>query len=111
MKPVIFTVCAIRDAEANVWSGHCDQIPAAADAQTLDELLDRISHMALDVAPDNHPGLDADTVFIQVMATREATAARERRRHSTVRCGSCSRRRHAHSFGRDAAVTKSAATR
>ena len=57
-KPVIFTVSAIWDTDANVWSGHCDEIPAAADAPTLDELLDKISLMALDVAPDNHPGVE-----------------------------------------------------
>ena len=74
-KPVIFTVSAIWDGEANVWSGHCDEIPAAADAPTLDGLLDKISQMALDVAPDNHPGVDVDSIFIQVMALREATAA------------------------------------
>ena len=31
-KPVIFTISAIWDDEASVWSGHCDDIPAAADA-------------------------------------------------------------------------------
>ena len=31
-KPVIFTVSAIWDEEAKVGSGHCDDIPAAADA-------------------------------------------------------------------------------
>ena len=45
-KPVIFTVSAISDAEANVWSGHCDEIPAAADAPTLDQLLEKVSRMA-----------------------------------------------------------------
>ncbi len=74
-KPVIFTVSAIWDAEANVWSGHCDEIPAAADAPTLDELLDKISHMALDVSPDNHPGVDPQSIFIQVVALREAAPA------------------------------------
>ena len=58
----------------NVWSGRCDEIPAAADAPTLDELLDKISQMALDVAPDNHPGINPASIFIQVMALREATA-------------------------------------
>ena len=56
-KPVIFTVSAIWDAEASVWSGHCDELPAAADAATLDELLEKISRMAVDVAPDNHPDI------------------------------------------------------
>jgi len=78
-KPVIFTVSAIWDAEAKVWSGRCDAIPAAADAPTLDELLDKTSQMALDLAPDNHPGIDPGSIFIQVMALREATAAAAKR--------------------------------
>ena len=65
---------AIWDDEANVWSGHCDDIPAAADAPTLDELMDKISQMALDLAPDNHPGIEPGSIFIQVMALREAMA-------------------------------------
>ena len=72
-KPVIFTVSAIWDEEANVWTGHCDDIPAAADAATLDELLAKISRMALDLAPDNHPGLAPDSIFIQIVALRDAT--------------------------------------
>ena len=71
-KPVIFTVSAIWDSGANVWSGSCDEIPAAADATTLDELLEKVSRMALDLAPDNHPGVDPGSIFIQVMAIREA---------------------------------------
>ena len=57
-KPVIFTISAVWDGEASVWSGHCDDIPAAADAPTLDELFSKISAMALDLLPDNHPDLD-----------------------------------------------------
>jgi hypothetical protein len=68
-------VSAIWDAEANVWSGHCDELPAAADATTLDELLEKISRMALDVAPNNHPNLDPESVFIQITALREAIPA------------------------------------
>jgi hypothetical protein len=64
-KPVIFTVSAMWDDEASVWSGHCDDIPAAADAPTLDELLAKISAMALDLLPDNHPEVDPSAVFIQ----------------------------------------------
>jgi hypothetical protein len=74
-KPVIFIVSATWDADAKVWSGHCDEIPAAADAPTLDGLLEKISQMALDVAPDNHPGVEPESIFIQVMALREATPA------------------------------------
>jgi hypothetical protein len=40
-KPVIFTISAAWDDAASVWSGHCDEIPAAADAPTLDELAAR----------------------------------------------------------------------
>jgi hypothetical protein len=56
-KPLIFTISAAWDDEASVWTGHCDDIPAAADAPTLDELLAKISAMALDLLPDNHPGV------------------------------------------------------
>jgi hypothetical protein len=53
-KPVIFATSAAWDDEAGVWAGHCDDIPAAADAPTLDALLEKISAMALDLLPDNH---------------------------------------------------------
>lgn len=55
-KPTTFTISAVWDEETSVWSGHCDDIPAAADAPTLDELLAKISAMALDVLPDNPSG-------------------------------------------------------
>jgi len=71
-KPVIFTISAAWDQEASVWSGHCDDIPAAADAPTLDQLLSKISAMALDLLPDNHPGVDPSDVFVQITALREA---------------------------------------
>src|SRR3954469_1203938 len=56
-KPVIFTISAAWDDEASVWTGHCDDIPAAADAPTLDELLAKISAMTLDLLTDNHPDI------------------------------------------------------
>ena len=74
-KPVIFTVNAAWDGEASVWSGYSDAIPAAADAPTLDELLAKISAMALDLLPDNHPGVDPSAVFVQIAALREAEPA------------------------------------
>jgi hypothetical protein len=74
-KPVIFTISAAWDEKASVWSGHCDDIPAAADAPTLDELLAKINAMALDLLPDNHPGLDPRSVFLQLTALREAQPA------------------------------------
>jgi hypothetical protein len=71
-KPVIFTISAAWDDEASVWSGHCDDIPAAAGAPTLDELLAKISAMALDLLPGNHPGVYPSPLFLQIMALREA---------------------------------------
>jgi hypothetical protein len=74
-KPVIFTISAAWDDEASVWSGHCDDIPAAADAPTLDELLAKISAMALDLLPDNHPDVDPASLYLQITALREAEPA------------------------------------
>jgi hypothetical protein len=74
-KPIIFTISAQWDSEASVWSGHCDDIPAAADATTLDELLAKISAMALDLLPDNHPSVDPAQLFLQITALREAESA------------------------------------
>jgi hypothetical protein len=74
-KPVIFTISAIWDEDASVWSGHCDAIPAAADAPTLDELLSKISAMARDVLPDNHPDVDPSSLYLQLTALREAEPA------------------------------------
>ena len=71
-KPLIFTISAAWDDEAAVWTGHCDDIPAAADAPTLDELLAKISAMALDLLPDNHPGVDPALVYLQITALRDA---------------------------------------
>jgi hypothetical protein len=74
-KPLIFTIAAAWDNEAAVWTGHCDDIPAAADAPTLDALLAKMSAMALDLLPDNHPGVDPASVYLQITALREAEAA------------------------------------
>jgi hypothetical protein len=74
-KPMIFTISAAWDADASVSSGPCDDIPAAADAATLDELLAKISAMALELLPDNHPGVDPASLFLQIMALREAEPA------------------------------------
>jgi Domain of unknown function (DUF1902) len=67
-KPTIFTISAAWDDEASVWSGHCDDIPAAADAPTLDQSLDKISAMALDLLPDNHPDVDPQSLVFQLAA-------------------------------------------
>src|SRR3954453_8801878 len=77
-KPVIFTISAAWDQDASVWSGHCDDIPAAADAPTLDGLLAKISAMALDLLPDNCPDVDPASLFLQITALREAEPAAAR---------------------------------
>ena len=74
-KPVIFTISAVWDTEALVWSGHCDAIPAAADSPTLDGVFEKIKVMALDLLPDNHPGVEPSAVFLQITAMREAAVA------------------------------------
>ena len=64
-RPVVFTISAVWDEEASVWSGHCDDIPAAADAASLDELLAKISAMAIDVLRDNHRDADPASFRLQ----------------------------------------------
>jgi hypothetical protein len=72
MRPTIFSIVAHWDEEANVWTGRCDELPAAADAPTLDELFGKINAMAVDLLPDNHPGLDPESVFLQLTALKSA---------------------------------------
>ncbi|MEZ5787844.1 MAG: DUF1902 domain-containing protein [Xanthobacteraceae bacterium] len=72
---MIFTISAQWDADASVWSGHCDDILAAADAPTLDELMAKIAAMALDLLPDNHPDIDPASLFMQITALREVEPA------------------------------------
>ena len=74
-KRLIFTISAAWDDEAAAWTGHCDDIPAASDAPTLDELLAKISAMTLDLLPDNHQGVDPASVYLQIMPLREVELA------------------------------------
>lgn len=74
-EPTIFTITAAWDDEIGAWSGYCDAIPAAADAPTLDALLARMTEMAIDLLPDNHPDIDPASLFLQITALREATPA------------------------------------
>ncbi|MFN0190907.1 MAG: DUF1902 domain-containing protein [Aestuariivirga sp.] len=74
-KPLIFTISASWDSEASVWTGHCDDIPAAADAPTLDGLLDKMTAIALDLLADNHPDADPASLYLQITALREAEPA------------------------------------
>jgi hypothetical protein len=41
----------------------------------LDELFAKISAMALDLLPDNHPDVDPGSLFLQITALREAEPA------------------------------------
>lgn len=72
-KPTIFTISASWDSEAAVWAGHCDDIPAAVDAATLDGLLDKMTAMALDLLPDNHPDADPASLYLQIMPPSAAS--------------------------------------
>jgi Domain of unknown function (DUF1902) len=74
-KTTIFTISATWDAEASVWTGQCDDIPAAADAPTLDRLLETIAAMALDLLPDNHPDADPASLYLEIAAMRGAVPA------------------------------------
>ena len=71
----IFAISVVWDDEASVWSGHCDAIPAAASAQTLDGVLEKINAMAMDLLPNNHPGVEPASVYLQITALREAATA------------------------------------
>jgi Domain of unknown function (DUF1902) len=74
MKPVIFIVTAQWDPEAAVWSGHSDEVPVVVEAPTLDELFRKAAAQALDLLPDNHPGVDPAAVHLQLIVLREAAA-------------------------------------
>ena len=45
------------------------------DAPTLDGVLSKINAMALDLLPDNFPGVDPASVYLQITALREAAPA------------------------------------
>ncbi|BDA86980.1 hypothetical protein Sa4125_45220 [Aureimonas sp. SA4125] len=70
-RPTIFMVSAIWDADASVWAGSCDAVPVAAEADTLDALLQKIGDMTSDLLADNHPGVEPASVFFQLSALRE----------------------------------------
>ncbi|MGL4491084.1 MAG: DUF1902 domain-containing protein [Rhizobiaceae bacterium] len=74
-KPTVFTISASWDSQASVWTGHCDDIPAAADSPTLDGLLSKMTAIALDLLPDNHPEADPAALYLQITALREVEPA------------------------------------
>ena len=112
-RPVIFTISAVWDDEASLWSGHCDDVPAAADAPTLDELLAKISAMTLDLLPDNHPGVfDPACVSCRSRPCAKPDARPPEWRLSSIApCASFCARAAAPSSGRAKAATKSGTVR
>lgn len=56
-------------------AGIANGIPAAAGAPMLDELLAKISAMALDLLPDNHSDVDPASLYLQITALSEAEPA------------------------------------
>jgi hypothetical protein len=65
---VIFTISAAWDDEAGVWAGQGDEIPAAADGPTLNALLEKMSAIAFDLLPDNHPDVSPSNVLLRLVA-------------------------------------------
>jgi hypothetical protein len=72
MAVKIFTVIAFWDPEVNFWCGVCDDAPLAVDSPTLDELMVKAPALALDVQPDNRPGIDPRSVVMQMLIARDA---------------------------------------
>lgn len=62
----------LNAVDRGVSIGDKADIPAAAEAPTLDELLAKISAVALALLPDNHPGVDPAALDLQITALREA---------------------------------------
>ena len=63
-RPVIFTISVAWDQEASVWSGYCDDIPAAVDAPTTDGIAGKDFAMALDLLPQNHPDVAPELMLL-----------------------------------------------
>ena len=100
------------DDEASVWSGHCDDIPAAADAPTLDEVLAKISAMALDLFPDNRPSMTRRICFCKSRRSAKPNRPHPKwRRSSTGRYATFCVPQAAPWFGRARAAMKSGTAR
>jgi len=70
-KPLIFTISAAWNGGAAVWTGHCDDIPAAADAPTLDGLLAKYRRWR----SISSRAIIRESVYLQITALREAEPA------------------------------------
>jgi Domain of unknown function (DUF1902) len=93
-KPVIFTISAAWDDEASVWSGHCDDIPAAADAPTLDELFAKCRRWRSTSCPTiTRRSIRAQAICRSRHCARPSPRSPEWPRSSIARCAiSCARR-------------------
>ena len=60
-KPVIFTISAAWDDEARVWTGHCDDIPAAAlvtpALTTVSQFQEQLGRRAAELLLERFDGL------------------------------------------------------
>jgi hypothetical protein len=63
---MIFDVIVRWDEEASVWTGCCDEVPAAADAPSIDDLMRQLTAITLDLLPDNHPDVDPASVELRI---------------------------------------------
>ena len=74
-KPVIFTISATGTMKPRCGADIATTFRPPPTRATLDELLAKISAMALDLLPDNHPDVDPASLFLQITALREAEPA------------------------------------
>jgi hypothetical protein len=58
-------VSRLRKGRTRCWSRR-------ANTPTLDELLEKVSQMAFDLAPENPYDVEPESIFIEVTALREA---------------------------------------
>jgi Domain of unknown function (DUF1902) len=75
---------------------------------TLDELLEKISAMTLDLLPDNHPGVDPASVYLQITALREVDCRLNLLRHKLHSLPTCGHLRGEGAQGPSACETSSA---
>ena len=70
-----FTIAAAWDDEAEAWTGHCETSQPLLTRRHATSCWQKISATALDLLPDNHPGVDPESVYLQLTALREAALA------------------------------------
>ena len=70
-KPTIFMISCVWDDDFEFGAGTATTFRRLPTRARLDELLAKISAMALDLLPDNHPGVDPSSLFLEVTALRD----------------------------------------